>query len=244
MSDYYPSTVARIKNLTIALLNYDSIVVVADHISGKANTLKVKGAYKSIAEQQRAFCDYAYSEVEDDDYRDYEAVKKAPEPLTKNGMYLTNRELTSWLNQLESLELVRPNSITVGMLTREDSEEDVLTDAINYTISSKGLEVALKLQEHIDNKRRFEQQKSVSLVMKRNSTKSVATGKVALVLSVILILFGGFRVYQLERKILSHEVLEQRIHDMGVEVFRLNDEMLPLMELLDKPNKAASQEDP
>jgi hypothetical protein len=101
-------------------------------------------------------------------------------------------------------------------------------------VNEDGLDVALKLQEHDDNKERFKQQSAISNVLKDNSSKSVATARWALALSVVLLGFGGYRVYQLEQKILSHSNMKQRIHSAEEESSRLNEEVVRLKDELSR----------
>ena len=96
------------------------------------------------------------------------------------------------------------------------------THRYTVVVSAKGLETALKLQEHADNTSRFEQQKNISKELKRNSDRSVTTARWALVLSVVLVSIGVYRIHQLEQKILSHTTMETRINSLDAEVTRLN----------------------
>ena len=57
------------------------------------------------------------------------------------------------------------------------SEQDFIL--FKYCLTEQGVDIALKLQEHNDNKERFEIQNNISSTMKRNSN-------IALVLSVLL----------------------------------------------------------
>lgn len=147
-----------------------------------------------------------------------------PSPeLTKEGrVELINGLLTTSLNKLVTLELVKYGSISAVFIDPESRPETNI-QLRTFEINSKGLEVALKLQEHGDNESRFRQQTDISKVLKDNSTKSVLTARVALALSVVLVCFGGYRVYQLEQKILSHSIMEARMNTTDLELGKLRD---------------------
>jgi hypothetical protein len=133
---------------------------------------------------------------------------------------LLNDTLKTALNDLVDLEL---SKIEAGKASIRDENHTTLLDTVVYQITPKGLDVALKLQEHEDNERRFEQQKGISKELKKNSDRSVLTARVALVLSVVLVCFGGYRVYQLEQKILSHSIMEARMNTTDLELGKLRD---------------------
>ena len=85
------------------------------------------------------------------------------------------------------------------------------TPRIIYSLTGKGFDAALKFQEHEDNEKRFNNQIAINEVLKENSTKSLRTAKVALLLSSVLIFLGIYRVHQLEQKITSHQSIESRL---------------------------------
>jgi cell division protein FtsL len=113
----------------------------------------------------------------------------------------------------------------MGMLK---AEKTIGSQSSTIKINEKGFEAALKLQEHEDNHERFEQQSGISKVLQSNSSKSVLTARLALALSVVLVSFGGYRIYQLEQKIMSHSNMEQRIHSAEEESDRLDKEVVRL----------------
>lgn len=145
---------------------------------------------------------------------------------------LINATLQEALDELVDLDL----SIRgIGKAKIETGNHTTLLNTLVYRITPKGLDVALKLQEHTDNEQRFkqqidisEQQKGISNELKINSSKSVVNARIALALSIVLIAVGGYRIYQLEQKILSHSNMEQRIQSAEEESSRLDEEVVRL----------------
>jgi len=128
----------------------------------------------------------------------------------------------------QSVALMIEELIRLELIHVTDNSSDTGQYASTISLSIKGLETTLKLQEHDDNESRFIQQKEISETLKKNSTKSVFTARLALALSALLISIGGYRVYQLEQKILSHDAIELRISNTETELNRLkNENVLP-----------------
>lgn len=90
-------------------------------------------------------------------------------------------------------------------------------------VNEDGLDVALKLQEHDDNRDRFEQQKAISKTLQTNSTRSVFIAVSALCISVVLVGLSAFRAYQLEEKILSHDAIQLHIRNNETKINELSD---------------------
>jgi hypothetical protein len=67
----------------------------------------------------------------------------------------------------------------LGLLNEVNKDEGMEIVSLN----SKGLEIALKLQEHDDNERRFNEQKIISSTFKTNSTRSFWGSMRALVMA-------------------------------------------------------------
>jgi hypothetical protein len=94
-------------------------------------------------------------------------------------------------------------------------------EVITYVITSKGLDACLKLQEHEDNERRFEQQTGISEIIKKNSSESVKTSQKALKVSYYIsclallgIVLSFLRLDALQEKVVSLDNLESRILHM------------------------------
>jgi hypothetical protein len=68
-----------------------------------------------------------------------------------------------------------------------------------YRLTSKGIDVALKLQEHNDNERRFNEQINISSALKSNSNRSVWISSGALLLTVVALVFAFIRLDRTDR---------------------------------------------
>jgi DNA-binding PadR family transcriptional regulator len=209
-----PTPESIIKDITLELLRINDITVTTEEHSLISDTImhNSSGGFLSVHQ------DKCYTALNID------AV--TPEIEDNNKRYLFNGVLMVWLEKAHGLELASPREDTAEV--RNDSTKSLRVPIKTYTLTPKGLEVALKLQEHEDNERRFEQQSGISLILQDNSSKSVTTARWALALSVVLVIFGGYRVYQLEQKILSHSNMEQRIHSAEEEYSRLDEEVVRL----------------
>jgi hypothetical protein len=96
-------------------------------------------------------------------------------------------------------------------------------------VNEDGLDVALKLQEHDDNKERFKQQSAISDVLKDNSSKSVTTARIALGVAAIVMVssissaaINYIRLNKLEQKILSHDAIELHIRSNETKINELS----------------------
>jgi len=103
------------------------------------------------------------------------------------------------------------------------------------TLNSKGVDVALKLQEHEDNKERFEQQSAISKVVQDNSSKSVTTARIALGVAAIVMVssissaaINYIRLNKLEQKILSHDAIELHIRGNEAKINQLSTKDAPV----------------
>jgi hypothetical protein len=89
--------------------------------------------------------------------------------------------------RIEKLNIIRRSSMLMQKLAKlelVDSEEDEDCNERYYSLNTKGLDISLKLQEHIDNERRFEQQVKISETVKRINFFSVCIALIALILLV------------------------------------------------------------
>jgi hypothetical protein len=155
-------------------------------------------------------------------FKSYNSIER----VMKNNVQLDNASLNPFisanthfmLKQLLDFKLLK-------MTDRNPDGKAIIGGRYALTLSEKGLDVALKLQEHDDNERRFKQQSDISEVLKGNSSKSIVTAWVALVVSIALVGLSIYRVHQLERKIESHTTIETRINSLDAEVKELKKKM-------------------
>jgi hypothetical protein len=137
----------------------------------------------------------------------------------EDAVYHTVRQMHSYLRKLGLVE------------TSEVSPK------MHYvTLNSKGVDVALKLQEHDDNKSRFQQQRNISRV-------SLVVAATALALTAIMVLLAVQRLSLLEERILSHDTIEHRIKNNEKELNRINTENKPQKTQADNPIKITSKND-
>lgn len=145
---------------------------------------------------------------------------------------LINDTLKMALDDLVSLGLSKKGEGKAKMVA---GDHTTLLHTGAYQITPKGLDVALKLQEHDDNERRFGQQKAISETLKTNSTRSLYTAWGALIISCTLVVFGAIRIHQLDQKISSHTTMEKRINTTDIELGKLrgkNDLLVKELEAL------------
>jgi len=133
---------------------------------------------------------------------------------------LLNNTIQMALDDLVSLGLSKKGKGKAKIVVGNNT---TLLDTDAYQITPKGLDVALRLQEHDDNERRFEQQKAISETLKTNSTRSLYTAWGALLISCTLVVIGGIKIYQLDQKISSHTTMEKRINTTDIELGKLRD---------------------
>jgi hypothetical protein len=102
-------------------------------------------------------------------------------------------------------------------------------------VNEDGLDVALKLQEHDDNKERFKQQSAISDVLKDNSSKSVTTARIALGVATVVMIssissaaINYVRLNKLEQKILSHDAIELHIRSNEAKINELSTKGAPV----------------
>jgi hypothetical protein len=102
-------------------------------------------------------------------------------------------------------------------------------------VNEDGLDVALKLQEHDDNKERFKQQSAISDVLKDNSSKSVTTARIALGVAVIVMIssissaaINYIRLDKLEQKFLSYDEIELHIRSNEAKINELSTKGAPV----------------
>jgi hypothetical protein len=81
-------------------------------------------------------------------------------------------------------------------------------DEIFLQLTPKGIDAVLKIQEHDDNERRFQQQSEISTTLKSNSTKSLWIAWGALIMSTALVYLSYERLNKLEDKIISHNDID------------------------------------
>ncbi|MFD2165422.1 hypothetical protein ACFSJY_04020 [Thalassotalea euphylliae] len=107
------------------------------------------------------------------------------------------------------------------------------------TLNESGFSAALKFQEFNDNERRFQQQKdfteeqinisesqaNISAALKTNSDKSIQTARIALGITAFALILSGFRVYQLEQKIISNQEMDRRIKLLEIDNRVLKNEL-------------------
>jgi len=206
-----PTPETIIKKLATELLRKDTIVVVSEALSINSDNIKYVDSDESLAEHQSG-CVAALGL--------YGVIPELPE---QNKKYLDNLLLGTWLVKAESLKLAIAREKTVGIVNPAAGSEDGKVKVTSYSITPKGLEIALKIQEHEDNKERYEQQSNISETLKTNSTRSLYTAWGALFLSTVLIGLGIYRLYLLELKILSHENIGVRISNAETELGKLRD---------------------
>jgi hypothetical protein len=102
-------------------------------------------------------------------------------------------------------------------------------------VNEDGLDVALKLQEHDDNKERFKQQSAISDVLKDNSSKSVTTARIALGVAAIVMIssissaaINYIRLDKLEQKFLSYDEIELHIRSNEAKINELSTKGAPV----------------
>jgi len=216
-----PETI--IKNITIELLRYGDITVTTENFGVCTDIIPFGSSGGFLLEHQQKL----YESLRID------ATQLSAESIEDNSngkRYLINGALLMWLSKTQVLGLALPRDRNIEVDNKDGSKATVLLKT--FALTSQGLDVALKIQEHEDNERRFEQQSGISKALQDNSSKSVTTARWALALSVVLVGFGGYRVYQLEQKILSHSNMEQRIHSAEKESSRLGKEVVILKDEL------------
>jgi hypothetical protein len=137
----------------------------------------------------------------------------------EDAVYHTVSEMYSYLNKLGLVDTSEVNA-----------------EMYFVTLNSKGVDVALKLQEHDDNKSRFQQQRNISRV-------SLVVAATALVLTAIMVLLAVQRLSLLEERILSHDTIEHRIKNNKKELNRINTENKPQKIQADNPIEITSKND-
>jgi hypothetical protein len=102
-------------------------------------------------------------------------------------------------------------------------------------VNEDGLDVALKLQEHDDNKERFKQQSAISDVLKDNSSKSVTTARIALGVAAIVMIssissaaINYIRLDKLEQNFLSYDEIELHIRSNEAKINELSTKGAPV----------------
>jgi len=113
--------------------------------------------------------------------------------------YMPGDELKIYLAAREMKVHIERLGLLNG-LSKDDEMELV-------SLNAKGLEIALKLQEHDDNERRFNDQRTISNTLKTNSTRSFWVSILALVMAFISVYFSYNRMEHSERRL---ELLENK----------------------------------
>jgi hypothetical protein len=136
----------------------------------------------------------------------------------EDAVYHTVSEMYSYLNKLGLVDTSEVNA-----------------EMYFVTLNSKGVDVALKLQEHDDNKERFKQQSAISKVIQDNSSKSVTTARIALGVAAIVMVsaissaaINYIRLDKLEQKILSHDAIELHIRSNEAKINELSTKGAPV----------------
>jgi hypothetical protein len=134
-----------------------------------------------------------------------------------------------------------------GFVTTKDYNEH---KSISLTV--RGVDVALKLQEHEDNDIRFNQQSEfskeqlvisesqnkISKALKKNSDRTVIAAAVGAGLTLAAVFIGVFRLYQFEQKLVSHEDIDTRISELKKNYNSLaldNEKLKATIQLLKRP---------
>jgi hypothetical protein len=137
--------------------------------------------------------------------------------------------------------------VKYGLVTTEAYNEH---ESIHLT--ARGVDVALKLQEHEDNNIRFNQQSKfskdqlvisesqnkISKALKKNSDRTVIAAAVGAILTLAAVLIGAFRLYQFEQKLVSHEDIDTRISELKKNHNSLaldNEKLKATIQLLKRP---------
>jgi hypothetical protein len=212
-----PTTETIIKKLTVELLKHDFISVVPEGIGKATDKIKHENSDKTLAEHQDLCMDLlGINQI-------------IPELEKKNKLFLSNSVLMAWLRKAETLGLASFEMSTLKLIEGAGITINDKFKMSNYSITSKGLETALKLQEHEDNERRFEQQSGISKVLQDNSSKSVTTARIALGVAAIVMVssigsaaINYIRLDKLEQKILSHDEIKLLIRSNEVRIIGLN----------------------
>jgi len=204
---------AVLKNVTKELLRNDHITIIKEELGTDTGIIVKSVRAKSLYEYQ---CEHMVS-----------LGIKIPKMSDMAGAHIINSILTQWLSRADKLGLVEKNTEARQRQPRDSGMDFV--DVVKYTLSSRGLDVALKLQEHDDNKERFKQQSAISDVLKDNSSKSVTTARIALGVAAIVMIssissaaINYIRLDKLEQKILSHDEIKLRIRSNEVRMMRLD----------------------
>jgi hypothetical protein len=208
-----------IKNITLELLRVGDITVTTEDLGRSTGIIAYGSSGGSLSEHQQKLYESLGMAATTPDIEGIEDDVNAKR-------YLINGTLLMWLSKAQILGLATPRGRSAELTNKNGSKVDVQLKT--FALTSQGLGVALKIQEHDDNERRFEQQSGISKVLQDNSSKSVATARWALAISIVLVGFSGYRVYQLEQKILSHSNMEKRIHSAEEESSRLDKEVVRL----------------
>jgi hypothetical protein len=218
----HPTPETIVKKLTIELLRRDNITIVDDFASAMTDNITHNSTNKSLAVHQRECA----KEI------GFDAI--VTQTNIEERMRATNKLLASWLVKIESLGLANSRDESTGLCKAIEDGGDGRARVKAYSITPQGLETALKLQEHDDNRDRFKQQKIISKTLQTNSTRSVYISVSALCISILLVGLSAFRTYQLEEKIMSHDTMKQRIHSAEEESSRLDEEVVRLKDELNR----------
>lgn len=91
----------------------------------------------------------------------------------------------------------------LGLIEINDTQDDKNIKYYAHKITEKGLDVSIRLQEHIDNDRRFLAQKEISDTLKRNSTVSLYISVTAILVALTTLFFSYQRLKLMEDRVLS-----------------------------------------
>jgi hypothetical protein len=188
-----------IKNLTLTLLRDNTITVCQPEFSNGTRHISHDLESNTLYQRQMQYAHLFGI-----------AQSALPDELIKDFL---NDIILSWLNRLKELELA-------GVKHRKEKysrtfDHIQIVTVADYSITAKGLETALRLQEHSDNDTRFKQQKKISTV-------SVCVAALALVLTTALVSLGVMRLDLLEQKILSHNAIELHIKSNEAKINELS----------------------
>jgi len=199
ISDLLTTPEEIIKNLTLALLKDNTITVSESEFGNSTRHIFKDPEGASLNQRQ---IQYAHlfgmhpSALPDELMRDW-----------------LNGAILSWLDRLKGLGLADVEHRKENYNRTIDHIEIVIV--ADYSITAKGLETALRLQEHSDNEARFKQQKIISIT-------SVCVAVLALVLTTALVVLGAMRLDLLEQKTLSHEEIKLHIKSNEAKINELS----------------------
>ena len=181
---YYPSKDKFWKSALVALLNTENSITIPNEVvdvedlDPNQTDISYSSIYlylhkteyvKDIRTYIESLDDY-HSSPKEDVYSLFENI------MIQQSVYLIKKfEVSKYLEKVSS-----------------PIEDSVMSD--KYLLTSKGIDVALKLQEHADNERRFKENYLISKTLQTNSKRSLIISSIALILTIVALTLAFVRL--------------------------------------------------